>query len=306
MKRLLIFSLFVFKVISAIADIAPNPIEIKSIVPVADCKVQMVSETVYAKIYKDSSIVECTFNMKNWGKASNIEVGFPAMTFYHWSARAWDDIRPFIDVYVGSKKIDMQSLYLPKAAKNLQERIVSCKRYRDSIWNAAEDSLLKIHGSRNSDFKKARYQFIMNFEKTDKTYKTYADVSPPLGLNFMLELRNIPFYVWKVNFKAKENVTIKVKYSVPSGMVRRNYYYTNRYFYYILSTGAGWYKSIEKATVRAHIMDFEMNAICQVKPSKYCIDQTLKDYIWDFTNLEPTQNDNVYLEYVVPNAKAEK
>lgn len=302
MKRHLIFSLFVFKVISANADIAPNPIELKSIMPGTDCKVQMVSEAVYAKIYKDSSIVECTFNMKNWGKTSNIEVGFPAMKFYHWLARDpyWDDIRPFLEVYVGLKKIDKQSLYLPKAAKNIQERIVLSKRYHDSIYKAASDSLLKIYGSMNSDYQKARSQFATNHIKTDTTYKNVS----PEGISFMLEKKNIPFYVWNVKFKALENVTIKVKYSVPSGMRRININ-TNRYFYYILSTGAGWYKNIEKATVRAHIMDFEMSEICQVNPSNYRIDQTLKDYIWDFINLEPTKNDNVYLEYFVPNVKTE-
>jgi len=249
---------------------------------------------VTAKLYKDSSMVECVFNMKNWGEARTVEVGFPVMTFYHWSSKDTygDDITPFIELYVGAKKIDMKSLYIPKAAKDLQARIKLSERYRDSIFQAAVDSLLKIHGSKNHGYHAAINDFMMNVVHKDKTFQ---DVMPGL-MHILLERKNIPFYVWKVRFKAQENVTIKVRYRVPSGMLYKN---SNRYFYYLLSTGAGWYKKIEKATIRARIMDSDIRAIRSVKPSTYRKDLKTKEYIWEFQNIEPIKDDNIYLEYEV-------
>jgi len=298
MKNLLILSIFILRVVLVCADIAPNPIKLKSIMPSEDCKVQMVSETVYANIFKDSSIVECVFNMKNWGQASNIEVGFPEMTFYHWSANGiyGDDISPFIEVYVGSKKIDKQSLYIPKAAKDLQDRIMLSNKYRDSLYHAYSDSLILVYGTKNRDYHIAFNSLIDHYFHVDKNFIDVKLKSSQILFN----QRNIPFYVWDVKFKALESVTIKVKYKAPCGMKYRD---SGRYFFYILSTGAGWYKSIEKATVRACIMDFDMNKVSQPMPSNYRIDTNLKEYIWDFVNLEPTEDDNIYLEYVIPGKK---
>ena len=301
MKRLLIFSLFVLNAISNYAHIAPNPIDLKSIMPGAECKVQMVSETVDAKIYKDSSIVECIFNMKNWGESRKIEIGFPVMTFYHWSMNDTygDDITPFFEVYVGSKQIDKKSIYIPKAAKALQERVDSFRLYRQKTFQSYRDSLSKIYSSNSAEYQRALKQMIDYFNANDKTYE---DVEPA-SMDLLLDRKNIPFYVWNVNFKASEELKIKVIYRVPCGMKYKD---SARYFYYILSTGSGWFKSIEHATVRVHIMDFEMNDIRVTKPSNNIVDNSLKEYVWNFQNLEPTKDDNVYLEYVLPKINARK
>lgn len=301
MKRLLISSLFVLNVISNYADIAPNPIDLKSIMPSAECKVQMVSETVDAKIYKDSSIVECNFNMKNWGESKKIEIGFPVMTFYHWSSNDTygDDITPFFEVYVGSKQIDKKSLYIPKAAKEIQDRVISSRLYRQKSFQAYRDSLSKIYSPNSPEYRTAFNRMVDYFNTNDKTYE---DVEPDL-IHLLLDRKNIPFYVWNVNFKESEEIKIKVIYRVPCGMKYKN---ASRYFYYILSTGAGWYKNIEKATVRAHIMDFDMNIVRETKPSNNLIDKSLKEIVWNFENLEPTKDDNVYIEYVLPKNNDQK
>lgn len=294
MKKQLILSIFIFKVISIYADIAPNPIDLKSIMPNKDCMVQMVSESVNALIYKDSSIVECTFNMKNWGNTSNIEVGFPVMTFYHWSTKDTygDDISPFFDVYVGSNKIDKKSLYIPQGAKELQERVNQGKDYRQKTFKAYRDSLSLIYPKNSLDFRSALNRLVDNFNNTDNTYR---DVEPA-SMNFLLNKKNIPFYVWNVNFIASETITIKVTYKVPCGMKYKD---SARYFYYILSTGAGWYKSIEKAIIHVRIMDFDINTIVKSTPTNFQIDLSTNEYMWEFENIEPTKKDNVYLEYVV-------
>lgn len=295
MKQTLILFIVSLMVVSTWADIAPNPIQLKSIMPNEACSVQMVSETVNAKLYNDSSIVECVFTMKNWGKESTIEVGFPEMTFYHWSMKGLygDDISPFMDVYVGSEKIDQQRLYIPQAAKDLQHRIMLSNRYRDSLYKAYGDSLLLIYGTKNRDYTIAFKGIIDYYLHVDTTF---SDVKSSFE-RLLFNRRNIPFYVWDVTFKALEHVTIKVTYKAPCGMKYRD---SARYFYYILSTGAGWYKSIEKATVHATLMDFDMNSVSQTKPSNVRLDTNKKTYTWNFVNLEPTEADNVYIEYNSP------
>lgn len=301
MKRLIISLLFVLNVISNYADIAPNPINLKSIMPSAECKVQMVSETVDAKIYKDSSIVECIFNMKNWGKSSKIEIGFPVMSFYHWSFNDiyGDDITPFFEVYVGSNQIDKKSIYIPKAAKDLQERVNSSRLYRQNTFKAYHDSLSRIYSSNSPNYRSEYNKMVENFNTYDKTY----DDVEPASIRLLLDKKNIPFYVWNVNFKASEEITIKVIYRVPCGMKYKD---SARYFYYILSTGSGWFKSIEKATVRVRVMDFDMNVVSKTKPSNNLIDKSLKEYVWNFVNLEPTLDDNIYIEYVLPKMNDQK
>jgi hypothetical protein len=98
-------------------------------------------------------------------------------------------------------------------------------------------------------------------------------------------------------FKVLEELKIRVFYHAPCGSKYKD---LARYFYYILSTGAGWYKSIERATVRVRIMDFQTRFVSQVKPSNYVLNRSQNEYVWRFINLEPKIKDNVYLEYILP------
>jgi len=66
------------------ADIIPEPVVVKGIVPSRPVDIQMVSEVVKVNLSMDSSFVECTFQMHNWGKETNLNVGFPIMNFYLW------------------------------------------------------------------------------------------------------------------------------------------------------------------------------------------------------------------------------
>jgi len=106
-----------------------------------------------------------------------------------------------------------------------------------------------------------------------------------------------PWYVWKVDFKENEKKTIKVKYKLPSGLAYRN---KNRYFKYILKTGAGWYKDIGKADIFIHLKDIELQDIERIEPNGYVKDKQNKIIKWNFENIEPTEKDNIYFQYTVP------
>ncbi len=104
-----------------------------------------------------------------------------------------------------------------------------------------------------------------------------------------------------VTFPPGEEVEMKVTYSTLT--------YANGYLHgiphdslnYILATGAGWYGPIGKGTI---IIRFPYKATSenvflgyQEKPFQF----TESDLYWEFTDLEPTSNDNLFLEFVSPN-----
>ncbi len=64
------------------ADIAPNPIRAKGIIPSGTVDIRMVWERVEVDLYRDSSVVEATFFMRNEGASQVVNIGFPEMHFY--------------------------------------------------------------------------------------------------------------------------------------------------------------------------------------------------------------------------------
>lgn len=111
---------------------------------------------------------------------------------------------------------------------------------------------------------------------------------------------NNPWYIWDVTFDKGEKKTIKVTYELPSGVAYRAQY---RYFKYILHTGAGWYKDIEKAEITLHLNDFQLKHTEEITPLGYTIDKSAKTIQWVFENLEPTKEDNIYFQYAIPREK---
>jgi len=77
----------IFFVTKVFGDIAPNPIQAKGIQPDGKTTVRMVSEKVFVDLYRDSSVVECLFYMKNEGREQKINIGFPEMNFHHFNPK---------------------------------------------------------------------------------------------------------------------------------------------------------------------------------------------------------------------------
>jgi hypothetical protein len=96
-KTLLLASIICINFLNAFADIIPDPVKVKGIIPAQPVNVQMVSEQVTVDLYKDSSFVQCVFNMKNFGKAQVLEVGFPMMNFYTWNPNFENPVKAVTD-----------------------------------------------------------------------------------------------------------------------------------------------------------------------------------------------------------------
>jgi hypothetical protein len=100
------------------------------------------------------------------------------------------------------------------------------------------------------------------------------------------------WYLWDGEFQKGESKTIEVQYSLPFGML----YKTNeRFFTYLLSTGANWKGTIGKAEIIVNLKNIEMDSLISQQPNNCVINNNqLK---WTFSDFEPTTNDDIKINY---------
>jgi len=100
------------------------------------------------------------------------------------------------------------------------------------------------------------------------------------------------WYLWESKFQQGESKTIEVQYSLPFGML----YKTNeRFFTYLLSTGANWKGTIGKAEIIVNLKDIEMDSIISQQPGN-CVKRN-KQLTWTFSDLEPSTKDDIKIHY---------
>ncbi len=277
----------------AYADIAPNPIFVNGVIPSESCKIQMVSETVNAWIYKDSSIVECVFLLKNHSKKTSLSIGFPIMSFYHWNPpENWKPEKENFKVSIDNIKVEQFDRFIPEYILHENDRM----KYMDSLFSIyyrhTYDSLKAVYPICSRKDEKNFYQL---FSKIfDKIPSEKERINLKRKLEYLIDYQKTPWYLWKMEFDSLETKTVKLRYSIPCGI---GYWDRYRYFKYILSTGSGWYKDIEKAEVNVEVIDFKFSKIDSISPTNYILDKKHNTIRWDIKNIEPTIQDNVYVEY---------
>ncbi len=100
------------------------------------------------------------------------------------------------------------------------------------------------------------------------------------------------WYLWESEFQKGESKTIEVQYSLPFGML----YKTNeRFFTYLLSTGANWKGTIGMVEIIVNLKDIEMDSIVSKNPSNCEINNN--QLIWTFSDFEPTTKDDIKINY---------
>ena len=287
----------------ALADIAPNPIVVKSVFTADSCKIRMLSEIVFANLYRDSARVECTFELLNYGDSITIEIGFPEMNFQYWSVGEYseNDKRNF-EIYVDGYLLTDKEIGVPKEFEEVYHKYMYVY-YIEKEYKAKVDSIYKAN---NVIIKKNGAYVYQSRESLDKTKIAFDSLfkwrnsKPYLGSELWKEFDtqmkkgNYPWYVWRVHFEEGEKKIIKVTYNLPSGL---GYGANYRYFKYLLNTGAGWYDNIEKADIILNLHDINMKNIEEIKPNNYLLDIQKKTITWGFRNLEPTEDDDIYVRY---------
>lgn len=251
------FCLFVF--ITAEADVAPSPREIRGIVPATEhSHIRMKSERVEIDLYQDSALVTCLFNMFNYGEETTLEVGFPEMYFY--------DRNPF---ELGA----MVSCF----GMTPEQAWVECKKeYSKHISMKVDGRSLTIDNL---------------YVNSKNVYDSFNNKESTI----------LPWLTWIERFEAHKAKKILVSYTMPNGWeFHGDKHYTAslfRVFKYILSTGAGWYKSIGKATVIVRLHDIEPYYIDGFLPIGGKYNDKEMTISWKFKNLEPTAEDNISIVF---------
>ena len=83
-----------------------------------------------------------------------------------------------------------------------------------------------------------------------------------------------------------------MEYSLPFGML----YKTNeRFFTYLLSTGANWKGTIGKAEIIVNLKDVKLDSLVSQQPNNCVIANNKLE--WTFTDFEPTTNDDIRINY---------
>jgi hypothetical protein len=102
------------------------------------------------------------------------------------------------------------------------------------------------------------------------------------------------WYLWKAHFPAGKRQTIVVTYDYIIGGMN----YTRRRTGYILATGAGWKNPIGKAKIVLEIAGSLQHAnVFGVQPERNLRWDGENTYTWEFTDLEPTDRDNIRILY---------
>ncbi len=308
MRFKILITLCLFFTAFSVYDIAPNPISANGIYTVENCEIRMESEIVKVDLFPEKSIVNCVFEMKNYGPTTSLEVGFPVMDFDYWNFGGYSEMdKANFKIKVDSKFLSKEDIKVPKELDSVYQQFMTVlgleKEHKRKIDSTYQSHNVK-HRKNGSlifpkDLKKREMQ-----KAIDSIHNFYWDngLTTDLISKFHDLTKNgkFPWYVWDVNFKENETKTIIVKYELPSGLFGKNKF---RYFKYILNTGAGWYKDIGKVEIILHLIDFSLNDVEDISPKGYTINKSKKTINWTFKNLEPTEKDDIYVQYATPKDK---
>jgi hypothetical protein len=292
--------------ISMAVDIAPNPMIAKGIYPSKPREIRMESEVVTADLYHDKSIVNCTFEMVNYSGDTTIEVGFPMMDFQYWSSGGYTETdKSNFTLLVDGKKLTEKEIKVPQQVESIYN--AHMKAYAANRENnRQQDSIYASYGVKYRKNGSLKFPKGSNGKQiNDAAMAAYHSYSPQdyyqgnLYSDYQTKIRSeqYPWYVWTVNFKANEHKTIRVSYELPSGMSHAANY---RYFKYILHTGSRWYKDIGQADIILKLHNIDMSKLEKISPAGYALNNKAKEVKWTFKNIEPTQSDDIYLQYYRP------
>ncbi|ESU18634.1 hypothetical protein FCR2A7T_27400 [Flavobacterium cauense R2A-7] len=301
--KIILISIILFSFTNV--DIAPNPIAAKGIYPYKECKIRMESETVMVDLSVDQSIVKCTFEMKNYGSETILDVGFPVMEFQYWAINGYqENDKSNFKICVDGKDLSENEIKAPIEADSLYKEYMKVYAIEKEL-SRKTDSVYNIYGvtkKKNGTLKFSKKTNATKMQEAiSELYKwrnkqPYVSGDLVLAFDEQIGQGKYPWYVWNLKFKENEHKTITVSYKLPAGL---SYGAEYRYFKYILNTGAGWYGDIGQADIILKLDKIDLGKVEKISPSGYSIDKKKNIIKWNFKNIEPTLNDDIYLQYFV-------
>lgn len=310
-KRITVLSVLLSVIGAVYADVGPNPIVVKGIYTIDSCKIQMKRETVYVDLYNDSSRVECTYELVNQGESITIQIGFPEMCFRYWSIGDYSETdKNNFKIYVNQTLLTENQIVVPAALDSVYRAYMHISDL-DKEYSRKMDSIYTVNRvtmRKDGTYKyPSTYLYQSTMTALDELYQwreNEARFDSDLidDFNRQMKKEDFPWYVWNVHFEKSQKKTIKIEYSLPAGKAYGSEY---RYFKYLLETGAGWYGTTEQTEIELKLYDIKQNTLEEILPAGYQMDPIGNIIKWNFTNLEPTKDHNIYLQYYKPSERKE-
>ena len=225
------------------------------------------------------------------------------MDFHYWSISGYNETdKANFKIIVDEKTLDEKEIKVPIEVDSLYKAYMEVyavekelKRKSDSVYKSynviqRKNGTLKFPKDCNSSEVHNKIMALYQWRSKQPT------MSEDLMTVFSQKTGDgkYPWYVRNVKFKENEHKIIKVSYKLPSGLAYGGKF---RYFKYLLNTGSGWYKDIGKAEIILKLNNIDLDKIEKITPGNYSIDKKNKIVKWNFTNLEPTELDDIYLQY---------
>ena len=171
------------------ANIAPNPIKAKGIVPSGSTTIKMVSEKILVDLYQDSSVVDCYFVMKNEGVKQHIEIGFPEMNFHQWRKTNFTDFDKYFSVYENNNRIKQIDTYLPKSGNKSGQGNEEQPWYLwGSVFEKNETKIIRVKYRLPYGYSKAFGRYFTYLVNTGSNWNGKIDSS-----SLTITLKDIPF-----------------------------------------------------------------------------------------------------------------
>ena len=102
----------------------------------------------------------------------------------------------------------------------------------------------------------------------------------------------VNWYIYDVDFAPYEERKIQNKYWIINSAWNSNH------FNYILETGASWKDKIEKIDIEIKFEDEKLiYDVNHIEPSNYVFNKTNNSIEWRLSDIEPTKNDNISVDY---------
>ena len=158
------------------ADIAPNPIKAKSISPKEQTSIRMESEKVIIDLYNDSSVVKCSFNMKNLGEPEKLQIGFPEMSFHYYRQKSKVDETNRFNVKENGKAVNFDFSDSLKYDKEYRKKVESYQIKEE--WYLWESEFQK------GESKTIEVEYSLPFGMLYKTNKRFFTYLLSTGVNW--------------------------------------------------------------------------------------------------------------------------
>ena len=109
------------------------------------------------------------------------------------------------------------------------------------------------------------------------------------------------WYIWEATYAPEAITKIEVYFLVNTNQAQLREGYNADYhngFSYLLESGRAWAKSIEKGRIYVQLMDtLKVKSVRGIYPFKTFKTDGNKQMIYDFTNLEPNETNNIVIRY---------